>query len=100
MEPGDVREAQGFDRGGRRMRPRPVQPEPAPPPVPSFAEGLWTTADVANLCRVSEGCVKHWRFSRTGPPYAKVGRHVRYLPDDVRAWLADQWNCDPEGMDS
>ncbi len=120
MDPGDLRKARGLDQGSRRTRPRRVQPEPAPPPIPSFTEGLWTTADVAKLCKVSEGTVRHWRFVRgrvgrldpdrlrrpydsdeeLGPPYAKVGRHVRYLPDDVRAWLADQWNREPEGMDS
>lgn len=96
----------------RRPRARPAQPEPAPPPTPSFSDGLWTTADVAKICKVSEGTVRHWRFVRgrverldpdllrraydsdeeLGPPFAKVGRHVRYRPADVRAWLAGKWS--------
>jgi hypothetical protein len=30
--------------------------------------------------------VTGWRKTRTGPPYMKIGRHVRYRLADVIAW--------------
>jgi predicted DNA-binding transcriptional regulator AlpA len=27
------------------------------------------------------------RVEKRGPPYIKIGRHVRYRPSDVKAWL-------------
>lgn len=32
--------------------------------------------------------LKKWRYLGEGPPFHKVGRAVRYAPDDVEAWLA------------
>lgn len=32
--------------------------------------------------------LKKWRYLSTGPAYHKVGRAVRYAPEDVEAWLA------------
>ncbi|MEU2284971.1 helix-turn-helix domain-containing protein [Streptomyces sp. NPDC013178] len=31
--------------------------------------------------------VYQWRRKRIGPRGFRVGRHVRYDPDDVRAWV-------------
>ncbi|WP_046705732.1 helix-turn-helix domain-containing protein [Streptomyces europaeiscabiei] len=31
--------------------------------------------------------VYQWRRKRTGPRGFRVGRHVRYDPEDVRAWV-------------
>jgi hypothetical protein len=31
-----------------------------------------------------------WRHRRTGPPAARVGRHLRYDPAAVREWFANQ----------
>ena len=31
-----------------------------------------------------------WRKTGTGPKVMKVGRHLRYRPSDVEAWLAEQ----------
>ncbi|ORT46550.1 helix-turn-helix domain-containing protein [Frankia sp. KB5] len=67
---------------------------------PSFSEGLWTTADVAKICEVNEGIVRYWRFTRTGPPCGKLGRHVRYRSADVHTWLAEQWKRESGGMGS
>lgn len=67
--------------------------EPAADP----ADELWDTAKVASLCGVSEATVRYWRHVRTGPPSARLGRHVRYRPDEVRAWIAQQFQKDPAG---
>jgi hypothetical protein len=34
--------------------------------------------------------VYQWRHHRIGPPAYKVGRHLRYDPVALRAWLSDQ----------
>ncbi|QKW44476.1 helix-turn-helix transcriptional regulator [Streptomyces microflavus] len=31
--------------------------------------------------------VYQWRRNRTGPRGFRVGRHLRFDPDDVRAWV-------------
>ncbi|MFF2329261.1 MULTISPECIES: helix-turn-helix transcriptional regulator [unclassified Streptomyces] len=31
--------------------------------------------------------VYQWRRKRTGPRGLRVGRHLRFDPDDVRAWV-------------
>jgi hypothetical protein len=30
-----------------------------------------------------------WRYHRYGPPGRRVGRYVRYDPEQVRAWFAE-----------
>lgn len=32
-----------------------------------------------------------WQLRRNGLPYRRIGRTVRYLPEEVEAWLND--NC-------
>ncbi|MFI2201546.1 helix-turn-helix transcriptional regulator [Streptomyces sp. NPDC020192] len=34
--------------------------------------------------------VYQWRRKRTGPRGFRVGRHLRFDPDDVRAWVESQ----------
>ena len=51
---------------------------------------LWTVDDVSAFLRVPVGTLYQWRHRRVGPPAAKVGRHLRYNPTDVRSWLLDQ----------
>jgi predicted DNA-binding transcriptional regulator AlpA len=28
-----------------------------------------------------------WRYRGVGPPGLRIGRHIRYRPEDVEAWL-------------
>ena len=37
----------------------------------------------AEFLGVSTGCLRDWRFARTGPVYAKFGRCVRYPLDEL-----------------
>jgi excisionase family DNA binding protein len=53
-------------------------------------EPLWTIEDVAGYLRVSVETLYRWRHRRTGPPAARVGRHLRYDPAAVREWFANQ----------
>lgn len=32
--------------------------------------------------------LEHWRSSGGGPPYAKIGRHVRYRRAELDAWMS------------
>ncbi|MFI2212138.1 helix-turn-helix transcriptional regulator [Streptomyces sp. NPDC020141] len=49
-----------------------------------------TPEDVATLFGVSIETVYAWRKKRTGPVGFRVGRHVRYDPAAVYAWVARQ----------
>ncbi|MFC7547165.1 helix-turn-helix domain-containing protein [Plantactinospora sp. GCM10030261] len=51
---------------------------------------LWSIAETAAYLRVPVGTLYQWRHRRKGPRAAKVGRHLRYKPADVRAWLDNQ----------
>jgi excisionase family DNA binding protein len=49
-----------------------------------------TPGDIAELFGVPLETVYHWRKKRTGPPGFRVGKHVRYDPEAVRAWTVQQ----------
>lgn len=48
---------------------------------------LLTAAEVAEFLGVPVNSLKMWRYRRTGPPWLKVGRHVRYRRGDLERWL-------------
>jgi len=58
--------------------------------VAAIDEPRWTVEDVAAYLRVPVETLYTWRKRRYGPKAARVGRHLRYDPDDVRAWLRGQ----------
>ncbi|MEU2400293.1 helix-turn-helix domain-containing protein [Streptomyces pseudogriseolus] len=43
--------------------------------------------DVADLLGVPVETVYQWRRKGTGPRGFRVGRHLRFDPEDVRAWV-------------
>ncbi|MFD3752039.1 helix-turn-helix transcriptional regulator [Streptomyces cyaneofuscatus] len=47
-----------------------------------------TPVDLADLLGVPVETVYQWRRKDTGPRGFRVGRHLRYDPEDVRAWVA------------
>ena len=55
----------------------------------STPERLWTVDDVAAFLRVPVQTLYQWRYLQSGPPAYRVGRHLRYDPSAVRAWLED-----------
>lgn len=57
---------------------------------PIATDRLWTVEDVSTFLGVPVGTLYQWRHRRTGPRAAKVGRHLRYDPADVRSWLTEQ----------
>lgn len=46
-----------------------------------------TPIDLADLLGVPIETVYQWRRKRTGPRGFRVGRHLRYDPEDVRRWV-------------
>lgn len=44
--------------------------------------------ELSELLGVPVGTLANWRSARTGPPFVKVGRHVRYRTGDVDEWVA------------
>lgn len=51
---------------------------------------LWSVTEVSTYLGVPVQTLYYWRKSRTGPPAARVGKHLRYDPDAVRAWVHDK----------
>jgi excisionase family DNA binding protein len=49
-----------------------------------------TVDDLADLFGVTVETVYQWRRKRTGPPGFRVGKHLRYDPGAVRAWVTQR----------
>ena len=48
-----------------------------------------TQHELAELLRLPERTLEDWRLTHSGPPYLKLGRHVRYDVADVLAWVRE-----------
>lgn len=48
---------------------------------------LWGPQDVADYLGVPISTVYYWRSRGGGPPGRRVGKRLRYKPDDVEAWF-------------
>ncbi|MEU3819300.1 helix-turn-helix domain-containing protein [Streptomyces sp. NPDC030392] len=66
----------------------------APQSVTELPDQYLTPDDIATLFKIPVETVYHWRKQRTGPPGFRVGRHVRYDPGAVRAWVTQQSDLD------
>ncbi len=53
-------------------------------------EELWTPEQTSNYLHVPVPTLHTWRARSKGPKAYRVGRHLRYDPADVAAWLAQQ----------
>lgn len=52
------------------------------------ASNQWLTErEVATMTNLSVSTIQKQRFKRRGIPYSKIGRSVRYLLDDVIAFM-------------
>lgn len=47
---------------------------------------LLTPIELAVRLRVSDYTLRNWRLRGFGPPWAKIGKAIRYRLEDVRAW--------------
>jgi excisionase family DNA binding protein len=48
---------------------------------------LWSVHDVAEYLGVPVKTLYQWRTAGYGPPARRVGKYLRYKPDDVEAWF-------------
>ncbi|MFD5815195.1 helix-turn-helix transcriptional regulator [Streptomyces sp. NPDC127038] len=53
-----------------------------------------TPDDIAEIFGVPRETVYQWRRKRTGPPGFRIGKHVRYDPGEVDAYVAKLKNAD------
>ena len=49
-----------------------------------------TQREVAELLQVPERTVEDWRLTGNGPPFVKLGRHVRYEVSELVAWTRER----------
>jgi predicted site-specific integrase-resolvase len=48
---------------------------------------LLTPKDTASILQVSIGTLANWRCTGEGPSYTKIGRTVRYSPEDIQEFI-------------
>jgi DNA-binding transcriptional MerR regulator len=48
---------------------------------------LWTVQDVADYLQVPVQTLYSWRTQGYGPPARRMGKYLRYRPEDVTSWL-------------
>jgi hypothetical protein len=59
-------------------------------PDPTPLRALWSTAELGVFLSVAPSTLRTWRQAGYGPAWFKLGRCVRYDPDEVRRWLNDE----------
>ncbi|WP_067902762.1 helix-turn-helix domain-containing protein [Nocardia vaccinii] len=52
-------------------------------------ENCWDIGDVAQFFKVTPDTVREWRRNGYGPPARRVGRHLRWVPEEVSDWFRD-----------
>ncbi|MEU9188619.1 helix-turn-helix domain-containing protein [Streptomyces sp. NPDC048484] len=53
-----------------------------------------TPDDIAEIFEVPKETVYQWRKKHTGPPGFRIGKHLRYDPADVRAYVTQRKTAD------
>lgn len=53
----------------------------------STGDRLLTVDDLAAYLHVSKKTVYTWQHRRTGPPYVRAGKHLRFRASAVDKWL-------------
>jgi predicted DNA-binding transcriptional regulator AlpA len=54
------------------------------------ASRFLTPSQVADRLQVPVSTLYAWSYKRTGPPVAKIGKHLRYDEVALEAWIASQ----------
>lgn len=52
-------------------------------------EPLWTARTTASFLAVSETTLRAWQQAHR-VPFLKIGGTVRFVPDEIRRWVAGQ----------
>jgi predicted DNA-binding transcriptional regulator AlpA len=58
---------------------------------------LWSPIELAKHLGIPVATLYAWRYRGEGPPALRIGRHLRYRPADIEAWLLE---CDVAATDS
>ncbi|WP_326774111.1 MULTISPECIES: helix-turn-helix transcriptional regulator [unclassified Streptomyces] len=75
-------------------RTRSARPDPRATLRSGLPDRYLTPEDIAEIFEVPKETVYQWRKKRTGPPGFRIGKHVRYDPADVYAYIAARKNQD------
>ncbi|WP_141360084.1 helix-turn-helix domain-containing protein [Streptomyces sp. 6-11-2] len=75
-------------------RTRSAQPDPRATLRSGLPDRYLTPDDIAEIFGVPLETVYQWRRKHTGPPGFRVGKHVRYDPAEVGAYVAQLKNVD------
>jgi predicted DNA-binding transcriptional regulator AlpA len=51
---------------------------------------LYTPGEFATLTGIPEETLKYWRKQHEGPPYVKLGRHVRYSHKTIMQYIENR----------
>ena len=54
---------------------------------PPMVDRLWTIQEVSAFLGIPVATLHQWRYLGTGPDAYSVGKHLRYNPVAVQAWL-------------
>ncbi|MEU5072539.1 helix-turn-helix domain-containing protein [Streptomyces asoensis] len=68
-------------------RPRSAQPDARAVLRSGLPDRYLTPDDIADMFGVPLETVYQWRRKRTGPPGFRIGKHLRYDPTDVHAYV-------------
>lgn len=57
---------------------------------PPAVDRLWTIREVSAFLGIPVATLHQWRYLGTGPEAYRVGKHLRYSPVAVQAWLESE----------
>ncbi|WP_326760998.1 helix-turn-helix domain-containing protein [Streptomyces phaeochromogenes] len=72
------------------------QPDPRATLRGGLPDRYLTADDIATIFKVPKETVYQWRRKRTGPAGFRIGKHIRYDPADVRAYVTQRKNADQD----
>ncbi|MFG2379475.1 helix-turn-helix domain-containing protein [Streptomyces avermitilis] len=70
------------------------QPDPRARLRGGLPDRYLTPDDIAEMFEVPKETVYQWRRKRVGPPGFRIGKYVRYDPDDVRTYVTQRKSAD------
>jgi predicted DNA-binding transcriptional regulator AlpA len=73
---------------------KPIAPDPRTTLRGGLPDRYLTPDDIADMFEVPLETVYQWRKKRTGPPGFRIGKHLRYDPADVRAYVTQRKDAD------
>jgi len=54
---------------------------------PKTYSPILNPVEVAELLQVPVRTLEEWRHKKSGPPYRKIGRHIRYQRSKLMDWF-------------